>query len=638
MTSLRAPAGAGWYWHWGAPAAACLGFLAAAGLAAAWLSSAEDRLGRFALSAAAFSATLLLSWVVAGPGHPSISASAAQSARDRAVHAVLATAVVSTAVVAAAYLLDGPLVLDEQKSIIDYGVQPLAAIAASYDDPNNHVLHTLLLRVAYRFGGTSLVVLRQPAFLSFCLLLPALWWFARQEYGPTAAVFATAFTGMSPMLVEYATVARGYTILLLLFMAALLCGRVLVRKPDSRALWATWAAAVALGFFTMPLMVLPALTAVAWMLLVRWREGGRAAVGPFAVKTAVWSVVALAGTGVLYAPIIAAEGIQGVHATLVVEGEYAVAASRSLLLHPFEVWDDWHFKHPSWAKGVLCALVVVGAAVPGRGSRPRVGVLLLATGLATALLMATRPFMLTPRLALWMAPLVMVAAGVGAASVLEGALDRAGARWPRVAAAPGRRIATCGAAALVAGVLAVWSVQPVRLLGWSPKARWRVHPMAFATAERMELGDHFATYSWVANFAVIRVRERLRIESDAGFYHPLGTPDERWSVHRVSARRGTSADPGGPSPDPAGPSPGPGRPRPDPGGPPPDPADPRRALEGPTEGRLFVMYPRDPDDADMSFASEFVDAHPSDHELIAAFDGGLVYMLKEWTKHPRRLR
>ena len=587
--------------RWGVPAAVIGSALTAAGFYAAWLWTADYRIGDVATSAAWFAATLLCCWIV-GRARASSPTTAAHPTET-----LLAAVVVLAAVGLAAARLDGsPITYDEQEALVTYGSAPLAAIATTYDDTNNHVLHTLLVSAARHFGGWSLVVLRQPAFLSFCLFLPALWWFARQEYGPTAAVFATAFTGMSPLVVEYATHARGHTLLLLFFTAALLCGRSLVRKPDNRALWAAWAGAIALGLFTMPLMVFPAATTLVWMLLVRWREGGRAAAGPFAVKTAAWSAVALAGAGVLYGPIIAAEGIRGLLETLSQATRVrGYRAYDSLLWHPFEIWHAWHFKHPSWANGVLAALVCVGAAVSGRGSRPRVGTLLLAAGAVTGLLLTAKPFEPTPRLVLWMVPPLMLAAGVGAAFALEQAVARVGIRWPRVAAGPGRSAAVWTATVLVAGALALWSAQP-GLYMTPPAPAWRLPAMAAATAGRMESGDYFTTISWLANFAVLHLKHFGEIDNDAGFYFPLGTSEGRWSVHRVAPETPTSE---------------PWR---------------RPASAGKADGgRLFVLYPRSPTDTARTFARELVEAHPPDHELVAAFDGGTIYLLNDWIKHPR---
>ena len=591
-----------WFWRWGAPVAASGALLA--GLCKLWLSgsNAAGRAGEVAVSAAAFSATLLWCWTVgrqrrAGrwPASPSVDTA-------HPTYATLATVVASVALVLAATRLDGPITYDEQRTFIHYGLASLGEIASTYDDPNNHVLHSLAVGVARRAGGWSLPVLRLPAFVSFCLLLPAVWWFARKEFGPTAAAFATTFVGLSPLVVEYAAQARGYTLLLLCFMATLLCGRALARKPDRNGLWAAWAVAIALGFYTMPVMAFPALTAAIWMLLVRWREGGRAAVQPFAVKMAAWSGAAAAGTALGYAPIVAAEGVQGVRETLAVHGKFVLSTSLSLLRYPFELWYDWHFKFPAGAKGVLFALVVVGTAAPGRDSRPQAGILLLAAGLATGLLLAVRPFLPTTRLTLWMLPLVMTAAGVGAAFVLEQAVAWAGTRWPKVAAEAGRRATAWGATALVAGALASWSAQPGLSMPM-PVHESHLRSMVSSATPRIESGDHFTTFNSRVNSAVTEMRAHYyQVDNNAGSWFPLGQgqPDGRWSVHQAF-RAGHDSE-----------------------------------LEAPgkADGRLFVFYPREASDTLPSFAKEFVEAHPPDQELVAAFDGGMVYVLNDWVKHP----
>ena len=649
MSGVPAPSDPSWFWRWGAPVAASGALLAAAGFCALWLSGSDvaGRAGNVAVAAVSFAATLLFCWIVgkrhsvaAPPALPSVKA----AHRDQDV---LAAVVVFAALVLAAVKLDGPVTYDELVALDSYGFMSLGEIATTYYDPNNHVLHTLAVRLAHDFGGHSLPVLRLPSFASFCLLLPVVWWFVRKEFGSTAAAFATAFVGTSPLVVEYATHARGHTLLLLLFMAALLCGRVLARKPDRNGLWAAWAAAIALGFYTMPLMGFPALTAAIWMLLMRWREGGRAAVRPFAVKTAAWSVAALAGAALLWAPIFAAEGVGGVHEVLVSRisgtdifaprgeldpftGERVVNTIRgakisvtpALLWLPFERWHAWHFKFPAWATGSLLALVVVGTAAPNR--RPSLGVraLLLAAALAIGLLLLVKPFNPGPRLLLWTVPLVMAAAGVGAAFVLEQAAAWAGARWPRVVAAEwGRRTATWGVVMLIVGVFAFWSAQPGLQQKFGPQG-WRLRALVSSVPSQMESGDYFTIFNWWATMAMLQMREHLRVDDNAGLWLPFGHPDERWWVHRIASAEDEShsSDAGTTASDAdAGAS---------------DADAGAMASQGGSEGRLFVFYPRDPRDTTRTFPIEYLEAHPPDHELITSLDGGTVYVLNDWVKHP----
>ena len=378
--------------------------------------------------------------------------------------------------------------------MLDHLTQPLAAAASTYDDTNNHVLHTLLVWVAHQFGGWNRIALRMPAFLSFCLLLPALWWFVRREYGPTAALFATAFASTSPFFVNLATNARGYTLIMLLFVVALLCGQVLVRSPDRKALWAAWAGALALGFYTVPLMAFSAATAVAWMLIARWRRYGGTGLPSFTAKTAAWSVVALAGTAALYLPVFLAGGLAGARTFATVSHRF-VGQAIELAAHPFVLWGHWHRALPGWAQAALLALVVAGATARGRSCGRR-GTLLLATGAAWAPL-ALHPLLLEARMAVWTLLVCCILAGAGAALVLDGAVAQARARWPRVVAGPRRRGVECVALVLV--LASCWR--------WSAKAEnWITSPdgtglfaspsalaMALSTAGQMQAGDYLGT-------------------------------------------------------------------------------------------------------------------------------------------------
>ena len=82
----------------------------------------------------------------------------------------------------------------------------------------------------------------------------------------------------------------------------------------------------------------------------------------------------------------------------------------------------------------------------------------------------------------------------------------------------------------------------------------------------MESGDHFTTFNWLANFAVIQMREHCQVHNNAGSWFPLGQgqPDGRWSVHQVF-----------------------------------------RAGHDFQAGRLFVFYPREAGDTLRTFAKEF---------------------------------
>lgn len=597
----------GGFWRRGVPLVAGMGGLSAAVLAvlASWefdVASLPDRMREGAVAATAFSATLLLLCRVAR-----VKTEPVVDRTPRRGETVAAAVVISIGIAFAALDLDVPLRHDEARTALIYSTQPFSVVASTYDSTNDHVLHTLLVRGAHLVGGWDRVWLRLPAFLSFCLLLPALWWFARREYGSTAALFAVALAASSPFFVHYAINARGYTLLLLLFTAAMLCAQTLVRTPNNKALWATWATATGMGFFTLPIMMFAATATVAWMLLARWRACGREALGSFLATTATWSAVAAAVAGALYAPALITEGATGVldaltH-TYADSGGRNTAATRGLLLltTPAVLWWKWHLTMPSWAQGALLALVVAGVAVRARtcGSR---GTLLLALIVPGALLLPTL-FPLPPRMAIWALAGLVVLAGAGAAFLVERTVAWAGARWPIVARAPRRPALKWCATILLLGVFAEWAS------GQRSHPGRREQPellaMAAVVADRAEPGDHFHACERVVVRSVLYMKAFHRVEERVRIFRPLPDSDVQWHVHRLSApSRGL--EPAAPSAPTAG-----GRPQ-------------RLFLFEPWAGGGTIRC-----DWTLPPISAVLETHWPEHELVAAFADGRVYAVNQ---------
>ena len=605
-----------WYWQWGAPLTAGLGLLAAGALVAvaSWDLAEAARIvqpGDAALAAAVFAAALLLFWRVARVDAKSLDDDWSGTRGEIVVAALVASA----GVVLAAYYLDLPLQDDETATMIQ-ATRPLAATASEYASTNTHMLHTLLVWVAHRIAEWDRIAARAPAFLSFSVLLPLLWRFTRREYGPTAALFALVFGAASPYFVQYATNARGYTLMLVLFASALLCGQALVRTPERRAPWALWAATIGLGFFALPIMVFPAAVAVTWMVLARWRRCGRKELRPFVAKTAAWSSAALAIAGALYAPVIAMEGPRDVldalsHAYRTLNrGLNTDTRALMLLPMPAYLWRDWYEAFPTWAHGALLALTVVGAAVPGR-SCGRSGTLFLALVVPTAALLTLMLFPLPPRMAIWALLVCVVLAGAGAGFLLEHALAWAGSRWPGVVAGPRPVALRYGVAALCFAVIAL-VVVPRQLTHHDRRAWPGLLAMTSSVAATALPGDSFVACGTVRARAMVYMHGLYSVEQKTEWWEPV--PGQRGPVRSsvlVHHLRGFAADPapGVSSSPPAAPGGGGG-------------------------GRLYFFEsltragPRcRPEEVLMS---SILEATWPRHETVAAFDTGRVYALDDW--------
>ena len=622
----RRPPRLGWYWQWGAPLTAGLGLLAAGALAAAasWDFGEATRFVQpreAAVAAAVFAAALLLFWRVARVDATSLDDDWSGT-RGETVVAVL---VASAGVVLAACYLDMPLRHDETRTMIQ-ATRPLAATASQYASTNTHVLHTLLVWVAHRIAEWDRIAARAPAFLSFSVLLPLLWRFTRREYGPTAALFALVFGAASPYFVQYATNARGYTLMLVLFASALLCGQALVRTPERRALWALWAAAIGLGFFVLPIMVFPAGVAAAWMALARSRKCGRQALRPFVAKTAAWSCAAVAIVGALYAPIIAIEGprdfIDALSLTYRTSNGGLNTDTRALMLlaMPAYLWRDWYEAFPAWAQGALLALTVVGAAVPG-SSCGRSGTLFLALVVPTAALLTPMLFPLPPRMAIWALLVSVVLAGAGAGFLLGRALAWAGSRWPRVAAGPRPVALRYGAAALFFVVFATWATR--QMAAHERRSQPGLLAMTTSAAATARPGDWFVACDQVATRVEVYMHALYAVEQKAEWWEPVpGRSGPRSAVYVHHLREfaaDAASDASSFPPAASGVSSSP-------------PAAPGR-------GRLYFFEsltragPRcRPEEV---LTSSILEATWPRHETVAAFDQGRVYALDDWREWPR---
>jgi hypothetical protein len=172
-----------------------------------------------------------------------------------------ALAVVALAVAVRAPRLNQSLWLDEMTTLDSYVRQPwhkvLAGGAGDYV-PNNHVLHTVLAKLAYpasppgRYAAPAEAALRLPALVAGCLLPVALAWPLRRR-SPLAAVTVALLAAVHPWLVAMGSEARGYTLMLLLGVMAtnlLPSARATPRRVVG------YAAMAAASVYTVPLAVL----------------------------------------------------------------------------------------------------------------------------------------------------------------------------------------------------------------------------------------------------------------------------------------------------------------------------------------------------------------------------------------------
>jgi hypothetical protein len=310
--------------------------------------------------------------------------------------------------------LSQPMRYDEALTFNEFASRPLYYGLSYYPDPNNHLLNTLLMHLAFLGLGNQPWVLRLPALAGGVLLVAATFWLARQLYDARVAVLAAALVGVGSYLVEYSTNARGYTLQALCFVLMLGLVFVAVRRQSLSALLLA-ALVGALGAYDLPTMLYGVAIAAACFGVWSLAYDGRLRVrGPhlLAAGLVLGLLVVL-----LYLPVLVISGADKLVSNRFVVPlgwtEFGPELARSL----GRTWGFWNRDVP-WP---LAALLVVGFAIATalelRKRRMPLGMLALLICLVFVAAQRVAPF---ERVWLFLLPLYLVIAGAGLARFVDG--------------------------------------------------------------------------------------------------------------------------------------------------------------------------------------------------------------------------
>ncbi|HEY5730666.1 MAG TPA: glycosyltransferase family 39 protein [Anaerolineales bacterium] len=159
-----------------------------------------------------------------------------------------------------------PMEHDEAYNYNAFASFPLWYVISDYHVPNNHVLLTIVVNILTGLFGNHLWVMRIPTFIAGVYMIPAGYWLAKRLYDKETAVVSAVFIALFPILVKYSVLARGYAIIGLLTLLILSIGDY-VRGNRNRFAWLILVILSALGFYTVPIMLIPFGALYAWLLM-----------------------------------------------------------------------------------------------------------------------------------------------------------------------------------------------------------------------------------------------------------------------------------------------------------------------------------------------------------------------------------
>lgn len=200
--------------------------------------------------------------------------------------------------------INKPIAYDEAYTFINFASKSFKYILADYSAPNNHILHTILVGIAYRLFGGQPWVIRLPAFIAGTLMIPVMYIAARRFFSCPQALGAAALIAVIPIFIDYSVNGRGYTMLFVFALLLANFGGILVNRQSKSALIA-YGLTAAFGFYTIPIFLYPMAGVSLWVVTTYLftKEPWQSRLRRIAIFL---GMCALAGilTLILYSPVI----------------------------------------------------------------------------------------------------------------------------------------------------------------------------------------------------------------------------------------------------------------------------------------------------------------------------------------------
>ncbi len=342
--------------------------------------------------------------------------------RPNRLEAILLGALLVVAIILRWALIQRPVEYDEAYTYIEFARHPFKQILLDYGVPNNHIFHTILVRIAYLLFGAGLWQLRLPAFLAGLALVMAMFFLGRNYFGKTAGWIAAGLSAALPDLVYRSVAARGYIIVSLMMVFGLLLSEY-IRKKKKKAAWFLLAFACAIGFFTIPVMLYPCGFIFIWLLflgLTRQFGPEYKGIGQWLKYLFTSGFLVIGLTGLLYSSII-------------LNGTILKSVSDNRIFQPYpwepflaslpgllrDIQASWRQFVPPvlWWSGIFCLLVFL---IPRKGDFRRQSAMLVVFAIyLSAMVVILRPYP-NVRVWIWVLPLLIWWSAAGASRIIEG--------------------------------------------------------------------------------------------------------------------------------------------------------------------------------------------------------------------------
>jgi uncharacterized membrane protein len=264
------------------------------------------------------------------------------------------------AVVLRLYFINNPIGYDEAYTFINFSSKPFKFILADYHAPNNHILNSLLIGIAYRLLGSHEWIVRVPAFIASVLSVPAAFVAGRRFFNAPQALAAATMLAVAPTFILNAVNGRGYPFIILFTLLLSNFAGILVERQSHSALIA-YAITGALGFYTIPIFLYPMAGISLWVAVTylslsepwedRWRK-----LWIFLIACAASGLLTL----ILYSPVIIfGTGFKALIANDIVKSQSWIDFLDNLNTRGRNTWQSWMTGTSTFIKQVFYAGFII---------------------------------------------------------------------------------------------------------------------------------------------------------------------------------------------------------------------------------------------------------------------------------------
>lgn len=331
--------------------------------------------------------------------------------------------------------LQQPMRYDESVTWAYFVGRSWTTIVSQYQFPNNHVLYSLLAKATSSLGAWEPWALRLPAVLSGIAIVPLTWAVGRRFADRDSALLGAALAAASTPLILYSTNARGYSLVVVLFLCLLLQAHRMREAPTTGD-YALFAALSTLGLYTVPVMLYPIAVVAVWFSLDAWQRPDRGRRLLFLAATCLSSAIA---AGALYLPIIRTAGLAALTGNKFVAPISWSAFARGLPHFIVDVATTWAEPAPGLAALLIALLALNGMRRSATSPSPSLAWSTI-IGCAIVLVLTRRaPFV---RVWLFLVPLYLLAVARGVIRIARRVVPRRSASsesqrapWPALVVA-----------------------------------------------------------------------------------------------------------------------------------------------------------------------------------------------------------